>query len=164
MTLLRLRYLLLPLVGLVIVATIGLAFLLASPVGGMGSLPLLGFMGGIQLVTMLPLLVPFLLFTFVVLHIAAMLGYGTSSTDSTETTAQSTVHDGDAVEVLKQKYSAGDISHDEYERRLRVLLDTEDADDVLDRIDSLADGATDVGTDEGGDRGMTDAERLEDLS
>ena len=146
--------------GTILVLVIFAPLLLATPIGGMGSLP---FFGGdaIWMVTFLPILLPVLILLFVATILLAQSEDSTSVTSNenmvsatpntvvqpTQTrparsqpqqtnTSTASEYDGtDPVEILRERYANGDITHEEYEMRLQVLLDADDTDELRERIE-----------------------------
>lgn len=142
-----LQYVLWTMLALAILAPV----LLATPVGGLGSLPLFG--GEIFWAMMFfPILLPILILLLVATIIISSNDRTTDGVmDNKTRTAQPrpSGHHSQRVgqpvpdetlgipptEILRERYANGDISHEEYETRLQILLDTEGSDDLRDRIE-----------------------------
>lgn len=119
----------------VFILSCGLLILLpvayASPLSGVGSLPYLPDDRAFELVMVTPVLLPVLIILTVVLALFATVF------SSESTTHRGDVATEDPVEVLKQAYAAGEITHAEYERRLKLLLDVDSMAAAKERLEWL---------------------------
>ncbi|MFC7069524.1 SHOCT domain-containing protein [Halobaculum lipolyticum] len=108
--------------GIVAVATFG-AVALAAILGFESAVPVLAVLGW-----------------FVLTPLSAILGHvlvpdeeGEDATETTPESAPNPTPESDPVERLRERYAAGDIDEEEFERRLDLLLDTEGVDAVTAR-------------------------------
>lgn len=148
-----LQYVIWALFGVVILSPM----LIATPIGGFGSLP---FFGTTSLVFFLPVAMPILILLLIVTIVAgddstewpkdgALSDSFESKFDSqgqTQPTDRSpidTSYDGkDPIEILRDQYTNGEITHQEYERRLQLLLDADELDDLKERFEWMDEDPT----------------------
>ena len=138
------------------VGLIALPLLYAFPIAGVGSLPMVSDDRAFDLVMLTPVLLPIAIISAVGLisfeyvirgssdggeSVASGVadrsgGVRTESDDSKWTASQS-----DPLEVLKESYANGEITHEEYERRLQVLLDVDNSDELQQRLEEVTNDA-----------------------
>lgn len=137
---------------IVLLGALGVVILLPMlalmPIGGFGSLPLLGPAAVPFATVVIPLLM--------ILFVATMFvgdddaDDGRSGRSTRDALPQSHAVSGDQqptaeydgknpLEILQDRYASGELSHREYERRLQVLLDADDANELRARLDGLDD-------------------------
>lgn len=137
---------------IVLLGALGVVILLPMlalmPIGGFGSLPFLGSAAVPFTTVLAPLLVILLVATLFVTGGDAGDVRSEWSTQDAPTQSQAASrelqpkaeYDGkNPLEILQDRYASGELSHHEYERRLQVLLDADDADELRARLDGLDD-------------------------
>ncbi|WP_049896364.1 SHOCT domain-containing protein [Natrialba chahannaoensis] len=124
--------------GLVVVALI----LTPLPIGGMGTVPVLGISGAY-----LGLLIPVIMVLIALVSITAgdttIVEHDLSAHDASQPAREEPHHEYDgreAMDILRDQYETGKIGHHEFEQRLKILLDADDANELRERLEWFEDG------------------------
>ena len=129
----------------VLMALIALPLLYTLSLASGWGFPFLSDDGAFRLVMTVPMLLPFviMLFVFVMIVLApdwadseptSPDGFEPTSSnrfDSTHTTPET----ADPLDVLQETYVNGEITHEEYEQRLQLLLDVDSIDELQERFE-----------------------------
>ena len=134
------------------VGLIALPLLYAFPIAGVGSLPMVSDDRAFDLVMLTPVLLPIAIISAVglisfeyVIRGSSDRGESVASGVADRSTGVRTEGDesewtasqSDPLEVLKESYATDEITHEEYERRLQVLLDVDSSDELQQRLEEV---------------------------